>query len=48
MTDTKGGPVVTDLRTKWRAPPLMWTEALRALVCLLPMLVATALDPKPE
>jgi len=23
--------------------PLMWTEALRALVCLLPMLVATAL-----
>jgi hypothetical protein len=24
--------------------PLMWTEALRALVCLLPMMVATALD----
>ena len=35
---------VTDLLTKWRAVPLMWTEALRALVCLLPMLVATALD----
>jgi hypothetical protein len=34
---------VTDLLTKWRALPLMWTEALRALVCLLPMIVATAL-----
>jgi hypothetical protein len=32
------------LLTKWRALPLMWTEALRALVCLLPMIVATALD----
>ena len=35
---------MTDLLTKWRALPLMWTEALRALVCLLPMIVATALD----
>ena len=34
---------MTDLLTKWRALPLMWTEALRALVCLLPMIVATAL-----
>ena len=43
VTDTKGGPV-TDLLTKLRALPLMWSEALRALVCLLPMLVATAID----
>ena len=35
---------VTDWLTKWRALPLTWSEALRALVCLLPMLVATALD----
>ena len=34
---------MTDLLTKWRALPLMWTEALRALVCLMPMMVATAL-----
>lgn len=34
---------MTDLLTKWRALPLMWTEALRALVCLLPMIVATGL-----
>ena len=34
---------MTDLLSKWRALPLMWTEALRALVCLLPMIVATAL-----
>jgi hypothetical protein len=44
VTDTKCGTAVTDLLTKWRALPLMWTEALRALVCLLPMIVATALD----
>ena len=35
---------MTDLLTRWRALPLMWSEALRALVCLLPMLIATALD----
>jgi len=34
---------VTDLLAKWRALPLMWSEALRALVCLIPLLVATAL-----
>ena len=34
---------MTDMLTKWRALPLLWSEALRALVCLLPMLVATAL-----
>ena len=34
---------MAELLTKWRALPLMWTEALRALVCLLPMMVATAL-----
>ena len=34
---------MTDVLTKWRALPLLWTEALRALVCLLPMIVATAL-----
>ena len=43
MTDTKGGIGLTDLLTKWRALPLMWTEALRALVCLVPMMVATVL-----
>jgi hypothetical protein len=43
VTDTKGGIGVTDLLTKWRALPLMWTEALRALVCLVPMMVATVL-----
>lgn len=43
-TDTEGGTALPDLLTRWRALPLMWTEALRALVCLLPMLVATALD----
>jgi hypothetical protein len=32
-----------DLLTKWRTLPLMWTEALRALVCLVPMMVATVL-----
>jgi hypothetical protein len=41
---TKGGIGVTDLITKWRALPLMWTEALRTLVCLLPMIIATALS----
>jgi hypothetical protein len=35
---------VSDLRTRWRAQPLLWSEALRALVCLIPLLVATALD----
>jgi hypothetical protein len=44
VIDAKGGIGVADLLTKWRALPLMWTEALRALVCLLPMIVATALD----
>ena len=39
----RGGIGVTDLLTKWRTLPLMWSEALRALVCLLPMIVATAL-----
>ena len=34
---------MTDQLTKTRAVPLMWSEALRALVCLIPMLVATAL-----
>jgi hypothetical protein len=34
---------VTDVLTKQRTTPLMWSEALRALVCLIPMLVATAL-----
>ena len=34
---------MTELRAKWLALPLMWTEALRALVCLLPMMIATAL-----
>jgi hypothetical protein len=34
---------VTDLLSRWRALPLMWTEALRALVCLIPLMVATAL-----
>lgn len=34
---------MTDLLTRWRALPLMWSEALRALVCLIPLLVATAL-----
>jgi hypothetical protein len=43
VTDTKGGIGVTDLLTKLRALPLMWTEALRALVCLVPMMVATVL-----
>ncbi|GIM88676.1 FUSC family protein [Paractinoplanes toevensis] len=38
------GNGVTGLPGKWRALPLTWSEALRALVCLLPMLVATALD----
>jgi len=43
VTDTKGGIGLTDLLTRWRALPLMWTEALRALVCLVPMMVATVL-----
>jgi hypothetical protein len=43
VTDTKGGIGLTDLLTKWRALPLMWSEALRALVCLVPMMVATVL-----
>ena len=43
-TDTKGGIGLTDLLTKWRALPLMWSEALRALVCLVPMMVATVLS----
>jgi hypothetical protein len=43
VSETKGGIGVTDLLTKWRALPLMWTEALRALVCLVPMMVATVL-----
>jgi hypothetical protein len=34
---------MTDVLTKRRTTPLMWSEALRALVCLIPMLVATAL-----
>jgi Fusaric acid resistance protein-like len=34
---------MTSLSTKLRAMPLMWSEALRALVCLVPMIVATAL-----
>jgi hypothetical protein len=34
---------MSDLLSKWRPVPLMWTEALRALVCLLPMILATAL-----
>ena len=34
---------MTDLLSRWRALPLMWTEALRALVCLIPLMVATAL-----
>ena len=42
--DPEGGIGMTDLLTRWRALPLMWSEALRALVCLLPMVVATALD----
>ena len=35
---------MSELMTRWRAQPLMWSEALRALVCLVPLLVATALD----
>jgi hypothetical protein len=35
---------MADVMSRWRALPLMWTEALRALVCLLPMLIATAMD----
>jgi hypothetical protein len=47
VTDTKGGIGVTDLLTKWRALPLMWTEALRALVCSVPMIAAVfAVDPR--
>ena len=34
---------MTQVRNQVR-PPLLWTEALRALVCLVPMLVATAID----
>jgi hypothetical protein len=37
MTITKGGIGVTDLLIKLRALPLMWSAALRALVCLVPM-----------
>jgi hypothetical protein len=36
---------VTDLLAKWRALPLMWSEAIRALVCLIPLLGRT--DPAP-
>jgi hypothetical protein len=32
-----------DLVNRWRSLPLMWTEALRALVCMLPMMVASGL-----
>ena len=35
---------MADVLTKIRALPLTWSEALRALVCLIPLLVATALD----
>src|SRR6476619_4444788 len=35
---------MTDVLAKWRTWPLAWSEALRALVCLIPLLVATALD----
>ncbi len=35
---------MTEVAAKRRAMPLMWTEALRALVCLVPMLIATAID----
>ncbi len=34
---------MTDVVTEKRSLQLMWSEALRALVCLLPMIVATAL-----
>jgi hypothetical protein len=36
--------VVTGVLARWRTWPLTWSEALRALVCLIPLLVATALD----
>ena len=39
----EGRRPLNDLLVKWRALPLMWSEALRALVCLIPLLVATAL-----
>jgi hypothetical protein len=39
----EGADYMTDLLAKWRALPLLWSEALRALVCLLPLLVATAI-----
>ena len=42
MTDTKGGTSVATAH-QMAGLPLMWTEALRALVCLLPMIIATAL-----
>jgi hypothetical protein len=45
VTDTKGGNGLTDLLTKWRALPLMWSEALRALVCLVPMMVPASSEP---
>ena len=35
---------MTDVLAKWRTWPLAWSEGLRALVCLIPLLVATALD----
>src|SRR6476620_17733 len=35
---------MTDVLAKWRTWPLAGSEALRALVCLIPLLVATALD----
>lgn len=43
VTDTKWRIGVTELLAKWRALPLMWSEALRVLVCLVPMMVATVL-----
>ena len=39
----EGRHPLNDLLVKWRAMPLMWSEALRALVCLIPLLVATAM-----
>jgi hypothetical protein len=35
--------MINGLWEKWRALPLMWTEALRAFVCMIPMIVASGM-----
>jgi len=43
MDFREGVDSMTDPLATWRALPLLWSQALRALVCLLPLLVATAI-----